>query len=243
MTARRVLVALLCLAAACGGSDDDGTTLRVFAAASLTDVFDDLSAAFTRANPGVDVELVVGPSSGLVAQLRDGAPADVLATADVEAMAAALDLVEGAPAVFARNRPALAVPAGNPGDVRALADLADEDRLVGLCAEEVPCGRLARALLDAAGIVPAVDTEEPDVRALLTKVEAGELDAGIVYATDVRAAGDAVESVPVPEAADLTVEYPIVVVTRSDGADAFADFVRGEQGRDVLTDHGFLPPP
>lgn len=242
MTRRLALVVALLVGSACSGSNGDGATIRVFAAASLTDVLGEVSTEFTAANPDVEVELVFGPSSGLVAQLREGAPADVLATADVGTMGDALDLLEGAPEIFARNEPALAVPAGNPGDITGLADLADPDRLVGLCAEEVPCGRLARQLLSAADIEPSVDTEEPDVRALLTKLEAGELDAGIVYVTDVRAAGDEVQSVGVPEASGVSVEYPVAVVRRSEAADAFAAFL-GDEGQAVLERHGFLPPP
>src|SRR5690606_34061099 len=151
----------------------------------------------------------------------------------------------GEPVVFATNRLRLAVPAGNPADVTGLDDLARDELLVGLCAEGVPCGELARRVLADAGVTPAPDTEEPDVRALLAKIEAGELDAGLVYTTDVRAASGAVEGIDVPAGEAGTTRYPIATVAGAphpDAAAAFVAFVASPAGRDVLAGHGFGPP-
>ncbi|QYG92462.1 molybdate ABC transporter substrate-binding protein [Iamia sp. SCSIO 61187] len=259
MTGRRAAAGLAALAllgavlAGCGDDDapasgDVGGTVTVFAAASLTDVFTDLGAAFEDAHPGTTVELSFGPSSGLVTQIAEGAPADVVATAATETMAdlVAADAVAGEPRPFATNALELAVPAGNPGAVDGLDDLAAEDLVVGLCAEEVPCGSLAREALAAAGVEPSVDTDEPDVRALLTKVAAGEVDVGLVYRTDVVAAGAAVEGIEVATGDDLVATYPIATVADAgdpDGARAFIEFVLSAAGQAALADAGFGPPP
>jgi molybdate transport system substrate-binding protein len=265
MTTRaRRRLALACVPvlalAACGGGDEaedgagghagSGSTLEgdvtVFAAASLTDAFDGIAAAFEAANPDVGVELNYGPSSGLREQILAGAPADVFASANASNMD---QVVEGGaaddPQDFATNLLQIVVPAGNPGGVEALDDFADGDLLVGLCAEEVPCGDFGREALANAGVTPDVDTNEPDVRSLLTKVEAGELDAGIVYVTDVLAAGDAVEGIDIPEEDNVVATYPLAALTGSGNAEvaeAFVDFVVSEEGRAVLADHGFGAP-
>ncbi len=192
MTAKGIaaaaLVALVLLAPACGGPAADNT-LAVFAAASLTDSFEVLAAAFEAGHPGVTVTLNFAASSALREQILAGAPADVFASASADDMnrLAAAGALAGEPRVFARNRMVIAVPAGNPAGITGLEDFADPGRLIGLCAEEIPCGRYAREALASAGVTPSPDTLEPDVRALLTKVAAGELDAGIVYATDIAA--------------------------------------------------------
>lgn len=250
-------VAVLGALAACGGSSGDAApagdegdgpegAVTVFAAASLTDAFADVAAAFEDEHPGVTVELSFAGSPSLREQVLEGAPADVVATADEGVMA---DLVDegavGEPVVFATNRLQLAVPAGNPADVTGLDDLARDELLVGLCAEGVPCGELARRVLADAGVTPAPDTEEPDVRALLAKIEAGELDAGLVYATDVQAAGGAAEGIDVPAGEAGTTRYPIATVAGAphpDAAAAFVAFVASPAGRDVLVGHGFGPP-
>ncbi|HMJ76777.1 MAG TPA: molybdate ABC transporter substrate-binding protein, partial [Iamia sp.] len=158
-----ILVLVAALAAVACGGDDDGSsteatepaaegiegvegTITVFAAASLTDVFEELGPAFEEANPDATVEFSFGPSSGLVTQITEGAPADVIATAATSNMEdlVAADALDGVPTEFATNFLELAVPTGNPGDVDGLDDLADEDLVVGLCNEEVPCGRFAR---------------------------------------------------------------------------------------------------
>lgn len=239
----------------CGDDDRDASapapegqvdgTITVFAAASLADAFTMLAESFEQAH-GADVELSFGPSSGLVTQITEGAPADVIATAAESNMddLVAAGAVEGEPRPFAANRLELAVPPGNPGAVDGLDDLADEDLVVGLCNEDVPCGRFAREALEAAGVEPSIDTDEEDVRALLTKIEAGEVDVGVVYRTDVQAAGDAVEGIEIPDDRNVVAIYPIAPVAGADdpdGAAAFISFVLSDEGQEILSAAGFDP--
>lgn len=250
-----VAAGLALLAGACGddggGADPTGDGpsggVLVFAAASLTDAFTEVEAAFEAAHPDVDVQLNLAGSSALREQILEGAPVDVFASANmanmdqvVEAGAAA-----GEPRVFARNLLQIAVPAGNPGAVADLDDLADESLFVGLCAEGVPCGDFAREALARAGVEAAVDSDEPDVRALLTKIGVGELDAGIVYVTDVIAAGDLVEGVAIPAEDNVEAAYPIVALAGApnpEAAEAFIGFVVGAEGRSILAGYGFAEP-
>ncbi len=149
------------------------------------------------------------------------------------------------PADFAANQLQIVVPAGNPGGVTDLADLARDELFIGLCAEEVPCGMFGRVVLAKAGVTPAIDTNEPDVRALLTKVEAGELDVGLVYRTDVLSTGDAVEGIDIPAEQNVTVTYPVAVLTEAranDVADAFVAFALSDEGQAILTSFGFEAP-
>lgn len=227
------LVLLLPLLAGCGGSDAD-PTVTVFAAASLTDAFTDLGEAFEGGSPTFNF----GSSSSLREQVLAGAPADVFAPADP----AQLEGIDGEVAVFARNHLAIAVPAGNPGGVTGLADLARPELLVGLCAAEVPCGRYSRRALAKAGVDAAPDTEAPDVRALLTQVASGDLDAGLVYRTDVLAAGSEVEGIDLPASQDVLARYAIVLLGDEPGARAFVELVRSEEGRRILRRHGLEVP-
>lgn len=246
MRAPTILLAVALASAVTACRDDGGgrPEVTVFAAASLTDVFADLGERFEEEH-GADVTFSFGGSSSLREQILEGAPADVFASAgpgpmrDLEAAGAV-----AAPATFATNRLQLAVPAGNPAGVRGLGDLARSDLLVGLCAAEVPCGALARQVLDAAGVGAAPDTEEADVRALLTKLEQRELDAGLVYATDVTSAAGAVEGIDLDDGGALT-EYPIAVVDGAAApglADDFVALVRSERGQQVLRTAGFGTP-
>lgn len=246
----RVATALVLLAtAACGGGGPpEQRTLTVFAASSLTDAFTELATAFEAANEGVTVELNFGSSSSLREQVLGGAPADVFASANEANVQQLADASETAadPIVFATNSLEIVVPAGNPGAVTGLADFARGNLLLGLCAEEVPCGQFARAALAAAGVTPSLDTNEPDVRSLLARVAAGELDAGIVYRTDVLAAGAAVTGIVIQPAFDQVATYPIVVLRASDDlglAADFAEFVASADGQAVLASYGFQPPP
>jgi molybdate transport system substrate-binding protein len=128
--------------------------------------------------------------------------------------------------------------------VVGLADFARDDLLIGLCAEEVPCGDLARLALENAGVSAIVDTNEPDVRALLTKIEAGELDAGITYVTDV-GSSDGVDGVDIPVDVNVAATYPIVALVGAgdpDSANLFVAFVLSDRGRAILHDHGFAYP-
>ena len=239
------------LAAACGGGSAPGReagVITVLAAASLTDAFTSLGEAYAASVPGAVVEFDFGSSSGLARQIVDGAPADVFASADHDAMAMVTDAgaAAGPPRVVAGNVMEIAVPPGNPAAVSAVGDLALDDLLVGLCAEEVPCGRLARRLLADNGVVAAIDTNEPDVRSLLTKIEAAELDAGVVYHSDVVAAGERVEALPVPGAERRPASYPVVVLAAAaapEEAAAFVDFVLSDPGQAILAAAGFLPGP
>ena len=229
------------------GEPDLSGSITVFAAASLTDAFGEIADEFEAANPGVSVESNFGASSALREQILAGAPADVFASANLSNMDQVVeaDAAAGDARTFATNRLEIVVPAGNPADVTGLAAFGDDDLLVGLCAAEVPCGDLGREALANAGVTPAVDTEEPDVRSLLTKVEAGELDAGIVYATDVLAAGDAVEGIEIPAADNVVAEYPIATLVEASGAevaDAFVTYVLSDAGQDILASYGFDSP-
>lgn len=250
------MLVLLCGVAGCGfGSgatpdgDRDQTTVNVFAAASLTDAFTELANVFEAANPDLSVALNVAGSSSLRAQILDGAPADVFASADEATMAQVLDAgaINGPVTIFATNRLTIAAPSGNPAAVSGLADFARPELFIGLCSEVVPCGALAAADLAAAGLVPAVDSFEPDVRALLTKVSEGELDAGLVYVTDILADPSVEEIGPAPELVSVT-RYPIATIDRgtgdpsSSGADRFVAFVTGDEGQAVLADFGFGTP-
>lgn len=248
--------AFLLLAAACGGSGEEATTtgpgtvlegeLLVSAAASLTDAFAAIESVFETAHPGVDVFLNFGSSSSLREQILEGAPADVFASANTSNMDQVVEAGEADVAhTFATNLLQIAVPAGNEAGVTGLADFANEDLLIGLCAEEVPCGDFGRQALENAGVTPAVDSNEPDVRALLTKIEAGELDAGIVYLTDLASAPGTVEGIEIPEEDNVSAWYPITVLLNAPNphaADAFVALVLGDQGQEILSRFGFINP-
>jgi molybdate transport system substrate-binding protein len=218
-------------------------TITVFAAASLTDAFAAVGEAFDAANPGVTVEFNFAGSSALREQILAGAPADVFASANTSNMDQVVDAGSAAdPAPFVENELQIAVPAGNGAGVTGLDDFAHPDLLIGLCAEEVPCGEFGREALATAGVTPSIDTNEPDVRSLLTKIEAGELDAGIVYRTDVLAAGDTVEGIDIPADQNVIATYPIAALTTSgnlEAADAFVAFVLSDEGQAILASYGF----
>lgn len=238
-----VMAAALAALPACGGGSDRSIT--VLAASSLTEAFTDVAAAFERAHPDVDVRVSFGASSALAAQAHEGVPADVFAAADEQAMRIVTRAGDARdPVVFARNHLALAVARGNPQGVDALADLARAGFVVVLCDPTVPCGRLADRALRAAGVEVDAASREVNVKATLARVELGEADAAIVYATDVRA-GEDVEAVDVPELRAAVTRYPIAVLEQTEraaDAAAFVDFVVSPDGRSILTRHGFLAP-
>lgn len=221
-------------------------TLTVFAAASLTGTFDALADRFEAEHPGVDVRLNYGGSSDLAVQIVQGAPADVFAAANEATMATVTAAGDASdPTIFTTNTLELVVPAGNPAGVTGLADLADPDLAVALCDPAVPCGSAAQQLLDAAGVSVDPDTLEDNVKAVLTKVELGEADAGLVYVTDVAAAGDAVTGIVVPEASAVVNAYPIAVLTEApnpDAAHAWVDLVLSDEGQAALAGAGFVAP-
>ncbi|MBW9092438.1 molybdate ABC transporter substrate-binding protein [Microbacterium jejuense] len=220
--------------------------LTVYAAASLHGAFDELAAQFERRHPSLDVQpITYDGSSTLATQIVEGAPADVFASADEKNMRTVVDAgLASEPELFASNTLVLIVPAGDPGGVTGLGDLADPALTVVLCAAAVPCGAASTTLLANAGVTASVDSYEQNVTAVLTKVAAGEADAGLVYVTDA-ATTDEVESIAVEGAGAAVNRYPIVALDGSANADAaaaFVAFVRGDEGRKVLASFGFGAP-
>ncbi|MER5318211.1 molybdate ABC transporter substrate-binding protein [Streptosporangium roseum] len=231
------------VASAAGG---EATTLTVFAAASLTGTFGELGKTFEAAHPGTSVRFNFGSSATLAQQIVQGAPADVFAAASPATMKTVTDasLATG-PNVFARNKLQIAVPADNPAGVDGLADLADPKVKVALCAAQVPCGAAAVKALDAAGLKVTPVTLEQDVKATLTKVALGEVDAALVYRTDVLAAAGKVTGIDFPEADKAINDYPVAVLSKApapERARQFVELVLSRQGKDVLTGAGFEAP-
>ncbi len=230
-------------------------TLTVFAAASLTDVFAELGATLEAEHPGLEVRFTFAGSSALASQLEQGAPADVYAPAAEPLMERAEDagLVTESD-VFAENPLVLAVPADNPAgieppdggpDLPRLAEILTEDVVMAVCAPEVPCGAAAAEVLAKAGLSDVPDTYEDDVRAVLTKIDLGEVDAGLVYLSDAYAAGDAILAYPFREAPQALNRYRIGVLSDAGNpaaAQAFADLVLSDAGQAVLREARFLEP-
>lgn len=219
--------------------------VTVLAAASLTGTVAELVEAFEAEHPGTSVTVSSGGSSALAQQVVAGAPADLFLSASSATMAVVddADLVDGEPVTFARNRLEIAVAPGDPEGVGDLADLARDGLAVALCAEQVPCGALARTVLDDAGVAVTPVTLEPDVTSALTKVRLGEVDAALVYATDVRAAGDAVAGVPLGDEGTATTDYQAALLADAPSpgpARAFLDLLLSREGRQVLADAGFV---
>jgi molybdate transport system substrate-binding protein len=246
-----MLAAAVALLVACGGgaSPPEGTASRkvtVLAASSLTDAFTEAGAAFEAGNPGTTVVFSFGGSSSLAAQVVEGAPADVFAAADEFSMAQVLDAGAAAGAVqpLATNGLEIAVAPGNPERIASLADLARDDLTVVLCAERVPCGRFALEVLARRSIELTPESLEESSRAVLTKIELGEADAGIVYRTDVLAASNRVSGVPIPAEDDVVAHLAVVLTGAArepDAAAAFVAYLIGPEGQAVLARHGFGP--
>lgn len=252
-----LLVAALMVAggaSACGRSDSGGgggsgskTTLTVFAAASLTSTFQKIGDKFEDEHPGVKVEFSFGGSSDLVSQIQQGAPADVFASADTANMdkLTAANLQAGDPKNFASNTLEIATPPDNPAGIASFADLAKPGVKVVVCAPEVPCGAAAVKMESVTGVTLKPVSEEESVTDVLGKVSSGEADAGLVYVTDVAAAGDKVKGVPFPESNKVVNTYPIVALKdskHSDIAQEFVDTVTGETGQSILAAAGFAKP-
>lgn len=224
---------------------DDALTgsLTVAAAASLTAPFAELAAEFAAEHLGVQVRpLILDGSSTLATQLREGAPFDVFASANEATMQQVADLVVD-PRLFATNTLQLAVASGNPLGIRGLDDLVGLDVVV--CATRVPCGEAAHQLLTANRVSITPVSEEQNVSAVLTKVRAGEADAGLVYVTDIIEAAGTVTGIDVGGAGVVVNRYPIAAVAESansDAAAAFVDFVLSQRGRLVLSGYGFGAP-
>ena len=265
MSARRSVFAFVAAVAivpialaGCASDDTAGVTptsteepltgqVVVLAAASLTETFDALAAEFEADNPGVDIVVSYGGSSALAEQIIGGAPAAIFAAASTATMQSVVDsgLAVDEPVVFARNVLAIAVPPGNPGRILGLADLADPAKIIALCAPEVPCGAAAAKAFEQAGLTPAPDTLEPDVKSVLTKVKLGEVDAGLVYRTDVLAAGDEVEAIGLPDDQQVATDDVIVALDpagSTDAAQAFLAFLLSDHARQVFIRAGFQAP-
>jgi molybdate transport system substrate-binding protein len=218
------------------------TVVTVLAASSLTDAFTRIAHDVEARDPSLTIRLSFGPSSTLAAQVADGAPADVLATASSASLAKVTDAhPELTPVTFATNRLEIAVPAGNPGHIQGLVDFGKPELRIAVCAATVPCGALAQKVLTSAGVVARPDTVEPDVKAVLTKVSLGEVDAGLVYHSDVVASGDAVKGIAIPGFNPST-DYPILPLRSTAGASAFITAVRSAAGQAVLRAAGFEAP-
>lgn len=246
--------ALLLPLAACGNDDavdpraDLGPrTLTVLAAASLKPTFTELKKTFEAEHEGVTVELSFAGSSDLVAQIQQGAPADVFASADEANMEKATDddLVAGDPVDFATNTLVVVTPPDDPGSVTSLADLARPGLDVVVCAPQVPCGAAAQGVEEKAGIDVQPVSEEQSVTDVLNKVVSGEADAGLVYVTDAKSAGKDVRTVEVPDGDNVVNTYPIAALADADQpelAQDWLDLVTGDQGQKVLADAGFGAP-
>lgn len=255
MSQRHRSIALACagmvavVLTACGGDesgagDQGDTTLTVYAAASLTETFERIGAELEAGHVGVTVEFSFGGSSDLVAQIQEGAPADVFASADTANMdkLTGHELQAADPTNFASNTLEIAVPPDNPAGIASLADLANEGVNVVVCAPEVPCGAAAVKVEDATGVDIQPVSEEQSVTDVLAKVASGEADAGLVYVTDVIAAGPDVRGIPFPESAPAVNTYPIVALAdAADGelAQQFVDLVLSDTGQTILHDAGF----
>ena len=223
-----------------------GGTITVFAAASLTESFTQLGKQFEAAHPGDTVKFSFGPSSGLAEQITSGAPADVFASAAPANMDQVVSAGDAAnPQDFAKNTAEVATPPTNPGNVTSLNDLAKKSVKVALCQPQVPCGVVAAQVFKNAGITVKPVTLQPDVKSVLTQVETGNVDAGMVYVTDVKAAGSKVKGVPIPASDNASTLYPIATISSSkhkSEAQAFMNYVLSSAGQQVLAAAGFEKP-
>lgn len=245
MARGRTLALLLVLVPLAGcGADDDANELTVLAASSLTDAYQELAAGFEEENQA-DVTFSFGSSTDLAEQAADGAPGDVLSTADATSMQAAEDAgVTGEVVEFATNVMVIVTPADNPAGIESLDDLAGGATWVR-CADAVPCGRVAQAVLRDNDVTAEPASLEEDARATLDKVVSGEADAGLVYASDAVAAEDDVETIEIPGAEQELTTYFTTTLEQSADADlaqAWVDLATSEEGRATLTEAGFTLP-
>jgi len=250
-TAGLMVVATGCgSSAAMSGQGSPSTqmqTLTVFAAASLKSTFIAIGDRFEAAHAGTTVTFSFAGSSDLVSQIQGGAPVDVFASADAKNMDKLTrdNLVDGTPVNFASNTLEIAVPPDNPAKVTSLRDLTDRDVKVVVCAPEVPCGAATQKVETASGIDIKPVSEESSVTDVLNKVTSGEADAGMVYVTDVKGAGDKVKGVTFPESSEAVNTYPIATLAVSKNkelARQFVDTVSGPDGQKILSAAGFAEP-
>ena len=237
-----------CGSTAPAGSSPSGLSgaITVFAASSLRSAYPAIGDDFQKSHPGTMVKFAFAGSSALAAQIREGAIADVFASADQPNMQKVVDggLTAGSPSVFARNTLEIVVGPGNPKHIRSLSDLAHPGLVVVLCAPVVPCGRYSAQAVHRAGVTLTPASQETDVTAVLSKVALGEADAGIVYVTDVKAAGSRVQGVEIPPAVNVVADYPIAVLKDSQDvplAKAFIGYVLTD-GQKTLARYGFTSP-
>ena len=263
---RRPVVLLAAVAAGgalllsgCGSSSDAGSsssssasassptgTVTVFAAASLTESFTTLGKQFEADHPGVTVKFNFGPSSGLAESISQGAPADVFASASTKNMDSMVKAGDASdPKTFVKNAMEIAVPPDNPAKIATVQDLAKPGVKVALCQPQVPCGAIAQLVFQNANVTVTPKTLGVDVKAVLTTVRLGEVDAGVVYKTDVQAAGTKVRGIQIPDDVNASTSYPIATLRKApnpDTAKAFVDYVLSDKGTEVLTKAGFSQP-
>jgi molybdate transport system substrate-binding protein len=221
-------------------------SILVLAAASLTESFTTIGKQFEAAHPGTTVRFSFGASSDLAQQAVNGAPADVFASASPKTMKTVTDANDaGTPSTFARNVLEVATPPGNPAAVQSVQDLAKSSVTVAVCQPQVPCGATAQAMFDLNKLTVKPVTEEPDVKSVLAKVELDAVDAGVVYVTDVKAAGAKAVGVQIPAAQNVSTSYPIATLKASKNASlaaAFMAYVLSADGQSVLSAAGFEAP-
>ena len=250
---RRILVALAALAVLIAGAQPVGAApkpsgeITVFAASSLTESFDAIAKQFEKKYPGVTVKFNYDASSNLATQINQGAPADVLASADQDNLKKTIDAgtVTPPPVVFAKNRLEIAVEKGNPKKIKSLADLQKSGLVVVLCADQVPCGKYAAQSLAMAGVSISPASKEENAKATLSKVSIGEADASIVYVTDVKASKGTASGVKIADKQNVIATYPMGVAKESQNATAakaWVQFVESKDGQKTLRKFGFLPP-
>jgi molybdate transport system substrate-binding protein len=228
------------------GSSSSTGSITVFAAASLMGSFTQLGRQFDTAHKGDTVKFSFGPSSGLATEINSGAPADVFASAAPANMQQVVSAGNASnPTNFAKNKAEVAVPPNNPGKVTSVKDLGKSSVKVALCQPQVPCGVVASEVFKNVGIKVKPVTLQPDVKSVLTQVETGNVDAGMVYVTDVMAAGSKVKGVTIPAADNATTTYPIATISSSKHksiAQAFVSYVLSPTGQQVLATAGFEKP-
>jgi molybdate transport system substrate-binding protein len=233
-------------AASTSSSASTTGSITVFAAASLMGTFTQLGKQFETAHPGDTVKFSFGPSSGLATEITSGAPADVFAsaaTANMDTVVSAGDASN--PQNFAKNIMEVAVPPNNPAKVKSVNDLAKKSVKTALCQPQVPCGVVAAEVFKNVGITVKPVTLQADVKSVLAQVELGNVDAGMVYVTDVMAAGTKVKGVAIPANENASTLYPIATINGSkqkSEAQAFVAYVLSPAGQQVLSAAGFEKP-